>query len=250
MVARLALVVALAALAVHAWLFWTVVRQLPPAAWSDLLRDVGPAAHAAAGPSSPPASPAPGWPTRGSSRWASSRPAVREPRRKVIRTASVLLVGSVLVTVPVFTAVAVEAVSAGKISPNSALLAEVALRYGGPQMRLAVVLTGALLLLLAAKLAFIGCYNVFQAIGEHGYLPAAVGRAQSPGPAAAGRGHRHHRLRHPAGAGHAAASRTCWPSSSPSACSARTSSPRSASTCCAGASAGWASPSCWACWSA
>jgi nucleotide-binding universal stress UspA family protein len=85
------------------------------------------------------------------------------------------------VTVPVFTAVAVEAVSAGKIPLNSALLAELALRHGGPTMRWAVVLTGTSLLLLAAKLAFIGCYNVFQAIGMHGYLPAAVGRAQSPG---------------------------------------------------------------------
>ena len=108
-------------------------------------------------------------------------PSVREPKVKVIRTASALLVGSVLVTVPVFTAVAVEAVHAGQISPGGALLAAVAERYGGPQMKLAVVLTGAALLLLAAKLAFIGCYNVFQAIGEHGYLPAAVARAQSPG---------------------------------------------------------------------
>jgi amino acid transporter/nucleotide-binding universal stress UspA family protein len=180
MVARLALVVALAALAVHAWLFWTVVRQLPPAAWSDLLRDVGRLRSL-------------GWTdlaTGFAGAWLAYSgleslgqlaPAVREPRRKVIRTASVLLVGSVLVTVPVFTTVTVEAVAAGKISPNSALLAEVALRYGGTQMRLAVVLTGAILLLLAAKLAFIGCYNVFQAIGQHGYLPAFVGRAQSPG---------------------------------------------------------------------
>ena len=108
-------------------------------------------------------------------------PSVREPKVKVIRTASILLVGSVLVTVPVFTAVAVEAVHAGQISPTRALLAAVAERYGGPEMKLAVVLTGAALLLLAAKLAFIGCYNVFQAIGEHGYLPAAIARAQSPG---------------------------------------------------------------------
>jgi amino acid transporter len=180
MVARLALGLSLAALAVHAWLFWTVVSQLTPEAFTEMFRDVKGLGSL-------------GWTelaTGFAGAWLAYSgleslgqlaPAVRDPRRKVIRTAGALLVGSVLVTVPVFTAVAVEAVSAGKISPNGALLAEVAMRYGGRDMRLAVVLTGALLLLLAAKLAFIGCYNVFQAIGQYGYLPAAVGRAQSPG---------------------------------------------------------------------
>ncbi len=180
LVARLSLLLSLAALAVHAWLFWTVLRQFPPMAWADMLTQVTrlrevPWTEVATGFAA-------AWLAySGLESLGQLAPAVREPRRKVIRKAGVLLVASVLVTVPVFTAVAVEALTAGQISPRAALLAEVALRYGGPGMRLAVVLTGASLLLLGAKLAFIGCYNVFQAIGQYGYLPAAVARAQSPG---------------------------------------------------------------------
>jgi nucleotide-binding universal stress UspA family protein len=66
------------------------------------------------------------------------------------------------------------------------MLAAIAEHFGGPGLKIAVVLSGATLLLLAAKVAFIGCYNVFQAIGEHGYLPEAVARAQSPGEAPRG----------------------------------------------------------------
>ena len=180
LVARMALVAGVAAMAAHAWLFWTVVFQLPPAAWAEMLQDVtrlrtltlDQLATGFAG----------AWLAySGLESLGQLAPAMREPRRQVIRTTSALLVGSVLITVPVFTTVAVEAVNAGKIDPSSALLAEVAARFGGPGMKLIVVLTGAALLLLAAKLAFIGCYNVFQAIGEHGYLPAVVARAQSPG---------------------------------------------------------------------
>jgi nucleotide-binding universal stress UspA family protein len=38
----------------------------------------------------------------------------------------------------------------------------------------AVSVTGAAFLLVGANVAFIGCYNVFKAVGELGYLPAAV----------------------------------------------------------------------------
>jgi amino acid transporter/nucleotide-binding universal stress UspA family protein len=180
LVARMALVAGLGALGVHAWLFGTVVAKLPPSAWAEMVRDVGALPHLewedlATGFAG-------AWLAySGLESLAQLAPAVREPKRRVIRIASALLVGSVLVTVPVFTAVAVEAVNAGKLSPDGALLADVAGRFGGPTMKLAVVLTAVVLLLLAAKLAFIGCYNVFQAIGEHGYLPAAVARAQKAG---------------------------------------------------------------------
>jgi amino acid transporter/nucleotide-binding universal stress UspA family protein len=180
MVARLALLGGVAALAVHAWLVGTVVSQLSPAAFAELLTDVRRLGHL--GFEDLATGFAGAWLAySGLESLAQMAPSVREPKVKVIRTASILLVGSVLVTVPVFTAVAVEAVHAGQIRPGGALLAAVAERFGGQEMKLAVVLTGAALLLLAAKLAFIGCYNVFQAIGEHGYLPAAIARAQSPG---------------------------------------------------------------------
>src|SRR4029078_793238 len=51
----------------------------------------------------------------------------------------------------------------------------------------AVSLTGAGFLLVAANVAFIGCYNVFKAVGELGYLPAAIAM-------------RHKRFRTPRGA--------------------------------------------------
>jgi amino acid transporter/nucleotide-binding universal stress UspA family protein len=179
-IAKLAFLAAIATVATHAWLFSTVVRLLPPSAWPEMVTEVARLRHfsfteLATGFAG-------AWLAySGLESLGQLAPSVREPRRKVIRTASALLVGSVLVTVPVFTTVAIEAVSAGKIAPGSALLAEVALRYGGQSMQLAVVGTGVVLLLVAAKLAFIGCYNVFAAIGEHGYLPAIVARTSSPG---------------------------------------------------------------------
>jgi amino acid transporter/nucleotide-binding universal stress UspA family protein len=101
-------------------------------------------------------------------------PALREPRRQVLRVAAVLVVVSLLVTVPVFTVVAIEGAQAGGIGPHPALLAAVAQAYGGRTLMVAVSVTGAGFLLVGANVAFIGCYNVFKAVGELGYLPAAV----------------------------------------------------------------------------
>ena len=58
--------------------------------------------------------------------------------------------------------------------PAPALLADVALAYGGRPLLVALSLTGAGFLLVGANVAFIGCYNVFKAVGELGYLPAAM----------------------------------------------------------------------------
>jgi len=101
-------------------------------------------------------------------------PALREPRRRVIRIVAVLVVVSLVVTVPVFTLIAVEAAQASRIGPHPALLAAVAQAYGGRWLLVAVSLTGAGFLLVGANVAFIGCYNVFKAVGELGYLPAAM----------------------------------------------------------------------------
>jgi amino acid transporter len=101
-------------------------------------------------------------------------PALREPRRRVIRIVAVLVVVSLVVTVPLFTLIAVEAAQASRIGPHPALLAAVAQAYGGRWLLVAVSLTGAGFLLVGANVAFIGCYNVFKAVGELGYLPAAM----------------------------------------------------------------------------
>ena len=68
----------------------------------------------------------------------------------------------------------VEAAQASGIGPQPALLAAVALAYGGRPLLVALSLTGAGFLLVGANVAFIGCYNVFKAVGELGYLPAAM----------------------------------------------------------------------------
>ncbi|HEY7374783.1 MAG TPA: universal stress protein [Polyangia bacterium] len=101
-------------------------------------------------------------------------PAVREPRRRVLRIAGALVVVSLVVTMPAFTVIAIEAAQASMIGPHPALLAVVAEAYGGRGLMVAVSLTGAGFLLVAANVAFIGCYNVFKAVGELGYLPAAM----------------------------------------------------------------------------
>ena len=101
-------------------------------------------------------------------------PALREPRRRVIRIVAVLVVVSLVVTVPMFTVVVIEGAQANWIGPQPALLAAVAQAYGGRALLVAVSLTGAGFLLVGANVAFIGCYNVFKAVGELGYLPAAM----------------------------------------------------------------------------
>jgi len=101
-------------------------------------------------------------------------PALREPRRRVLRIVSVLVVVSLVVTVPLFTVIGVEAAQARGIGPHPALLAAVAQAYGGRALLIALSLTGAGFLLVGANVAFIGCYNVFKAAGELGYLPAAM----------------------------------------------------------------------------
>jgi amino acid transporter/nucleotide-binding universal stress UspA family protein len=175
-VARMVLVVSVAALAAHVSLLIAVWARFQPADWADLVTNVGKLRHipwteVATGCAA-------AWLSySGLETLSQLAPALREPRSKTIRTATILVVGSVLITVPVFTAVAVEAATARHIEAQSALLAAVALDYGGRNLQLAVGITGALLLLLAAKVAFIGCYNVFQAIGEIGYLPAAIAKS-------------------------------------------------------------------------
>jgi len=171
--ARLALLLGLATLAVEGTLIAAVVVQLSPGDWAELglqlrrVRSVGWAEGASGF--------AAAWLAfSGLESLGQLAPAVREPRRRVIRIAATLVVVSMVVTVPLFTALAVEAAQASHLRPEPALLAPVALKYGGRPLLAALAFTGAGLLLVAANVAFIGCYNVFKAVGEHGYLPAIL----------------------------------------------------------------------------
>jgi amino acid transporter len=170
---RVALAMAIAALACEAALVWAVLSQVPKLHWIAFWTSFKDMA---------------------SQRWTETAtgfaaawlafsgleslgqlaPALREPRRQVLRVVAVLVVVSLVVTVPLFTVIAVEAAQANGIGPHPALLAAVAQSYGGRTLLLAVSLTGAGFLLVGANVAFIGCYNVFKAVGELGYLPAAM----------------------------------------------------------------------------
>ena len=171
--ARVALALGLATLVVEGTLVAAVVVQLQPSDWADLWGNFG---HLRKIPWSETMTGFAGaWLSySGLESLGQLAPAVREPRRRVIRIAAALVVGSVLFTVPLFTALAVEAAKTSRIAPQGALLAPVALKYGGTGLLSALALTGSGLLLIAANLAFIGCYNVFKAVSEHGYLPAAM----------------------------------------------------------------------------
>jgi amino acid transporter/nucleotide-binding universal stress UspA family protein len=173
--ARLALALSLATLVVEGTLIAAVVVQLTPSDWTDIWGNFG---HLKKLPLTDTMSGFAGaWLAySGLESLGQLAPAVREPRRRVIRIAAALVVFSVLITVPLFTALAVEAASTSRIAPQGALLAPVALKYGGTGLLTALSLTGAGLLFLAANLAFIGCYNVFKAVSEHGYLPAVLAK--------------------------------------------------------------------------
>jgi amino acid transporter/nucleotide-binding universal stress UspA family protein len=173
--ARLALALGLATLVVEGTLIAAVVVQLSPSDWADLWGNLG---HFKKIPWSETMTGFAGaWLSySGLESLGQLAPALREPRRRVIKITAALVVGSVLFTVPVFTALAVEAARTSRIAPQGALLAPVALKYGGTGLLTALSLTGAGLLLVAANLAFIGCYNVFKTVSEHGYLPAAMAR--------------------------------------------------------------------------
>ncbi len=101
-------------------------------------------------------------------------PALREPRRKVTKIVSAMVVISLLVTVPIFTVITVEAARVSQIVPQPALVAVVAEMFGGRSLLVMMSLTAAAFLLVAANVAFIGCYNVFKTVGELGYLPAIL----------------------------------------------------------------------------
>jgi amino acid transporter len=172
---RVALALAIAALACEAALVWAVLVQVPKLHWIAFWTSFKDMA---------------------SQRWTETAtgfaaawlafsgleslgqlaPALREPRRRVLRIVAVLVVVSLVVTVPLFTVIAVEAAQASAIGPHPALLAAVAQSYGGRPLLIAVSLTGAGFLLVGANVAFIGCYNVFKAVGELGYLPAAMAK--------------------------------------------------------------------------
>ena len=171
--ARLALVLALAALAVQATLVTAVLLRLGAAEWAQMVATAGRLRHV--GGAEMISGFAAAWlADSGLESLGQLAPAVREPRQRVIRITAALLIVTLLMTAPLLTTLAIHAAQAGQIAPQAALLAPVALKYGGKGLLVAVALSGAGLLLVAANVAFIGCYNVFKTVSEHGFLPALM----------------------------------------------------------------------------
>ena len=170
---RLALAFAISSLVVEAALVVAVLRHVDPTAWVGLRGQLTQMAgerwdEAAAGFAA-------AWLAfSGLESLGQLAPALREPRRRVIRIVAGMVVISLVATVPAFTAVVIEGAKAAHVENQPALLAAVAQAYGGRTLLVLLSLSGAGFLLVAANVAFIGCYNVFKAVGELGYLPAAM----------------------------------------------------------------------------
>jgi amino acid transporter len=170
---RLALVLAIATLVFEGGLVAAVLAKLQPTAWLGLGRHLEQMAVERKGEAA--AGFAAAWLAfSGLETLGQLAPALREPRRRVIRWVAVLVVVSLVVTVPAFTTITIEGAKAAHIAAAPALLAVVAEAYGGRTLMVMLSLSGAAFLLVAANVAFIGCFNVFKAVGELGYLPAVV----------------------------------------------------------------------------
>ena len=102
-------------------------------------------------------------------------PAMRLPILGTARRGMRYVVLTMLATSPFLTLFAIALLSPeAKNAESEKLISELGVQFGGKWLKLAVVLTGSSLLLLAANTAIIGCYHVFLALAERGFLPSAV----------------------------------------------------------------------------
>jgi amino acid transporter len=97
-------------------------------------------------------------------------PALRAPREKTALRAMMLVMAAILLTSPLATALSTALLKVSEANPDRFLF-ELGAAYGPPALQLAIVFSGAALLMGAANTAIIGCYHVFLAIGRLGYLP-------------------------------------------------------------------------------
>jgi hypothetical protein len=102
---------------------------------------------------------------------------MRLPIKETARKGMRYVVYTMIATAPLLTLFSVALLdSATKVAEKERLISEVGLAFGGEWVKLAVVLTGSSLLLFAANTAIIGCYHVFVALSENGFMPSAVSR--------------------------------------------------------------------------
>ena len=104
-------------------------------------------------------------------------PAMRFPIKDTARKGMRYVVITMIATAPLLTLFSVALLDAAtKVHEKERLISEVGFVFGGSWVKLAVVLTGSSLLLFAANTAIIGCYHVFVALSESGFMPSAVAR--------------------------------------------------------------------------
>jgi len=102
-------------------------------------------------------------------------PAMRSPIKETARKGMKLVVGSMLLTSPMLTLLAIALLPTELKELNSErFISEIGNLYGGFPLKLAVVLTGSSLLLFASNTAIIGCYHVFLSLAEKGFMPSAI----------------------------------------------------------------------------
>jgi amino acid transporter/nucleotide-binding universal stress UspA family protein len=100
-------------------------------------------------------------------------PALRPPRENTALKAMMLVMAAILLTSPLSTALETALLDAHKVNPERFLF-ELGSAFGPKPLELAIVFTGAALLMGAANTAIIGCYHVFLALGRLGYAPLWV----------------------------------------------------------------------------
>ena len=104
-------------------------------------------------------------------------PAMRLPIKDTARKGMRYVVITMIATAPLLTLFSVALLDAAtKLHEKERLISEVGAAFGGAWVKMAVVLTGSSLLLFAANTAIIGCYHVFVALSESGFMPSAVSR--------------------------------------------------------------------------
>jgi amino acid transporter len=104
-------------------------------------------------------------------------PAMRLPIEKTARKGMRYVVITMVATAPVLTLFAIALLSpAIKQANNERFVSELGSVFGGHWAQVAVVITASSLLLFASNTAIIGCYHVFLALTERGFMPSVLAK--------------------------------------------------------------------------
>jgi len=102
-------------------------------------------------------------------------PAMKLPIKASATRGMIYVVVAMFVTSPFLTLFAIALLpSAVKVGEGEKLISALGQAYGGNWLMTAIVLTGSALLMLAANTAIIGCYHVFIALSDRGFLPSTI----------------------------------------------------------------------------